>query len=90
MTNHNTKNEKNQIIFNVGSRPPSITVTAFGGQKAGEPRSFIGMRLTCDECCLPLYLYGENFVEARSNGRSYLRKALCDSHAAEFLGVQKQ
>jgi hypothetical protein len=89
MKNHNTKNEKNQIIFNVGSQPPTITVTAFGGPTAGEPRSFIGGRRACDECCLPLHLYGENYIESYANGRAPLFKALCDAHASEFLEVQK-
>jgi len=38
---------------------------------------------------LPLRLYGENYVESHANGRAYLLKALCNSHAAEFWGVKK-
>jgi hypothetical protein len=88
MKNFTTENETNQRKINFGKQPPTITVTTFGGQKDGEPRSFIGMRLACDECALPLRLYGENFIESHANGRATLLKALCDSHAAEFRGVQ--
>jgi hypothetical protein len=89
MKNHNTKIKINQQKINFGKQPPTITVTTFGGQNEGAPCSFIGMRLACDECCLPLHLYGENYVESYANGRATLHKALCDSHADEFRGVQK-
>lgn len=81
--------EKTQQVITFCSRPAIVTTTSFGGQKADDPFCFTGMRLTCDECCLPLYLYGVNYIESHSNGRSYLLKCLCDSHADEFLGVQK-
>jgi hypothetical protein len=38
----------------------------------------------CDECCLPLRLYGENHIKSYTGGQSNILRALCDSHAAEF------
>jgi hypothetical protein len=37
----------------------------------------------CDECALPLRLYGEAFIESCGNGRGGILRSLCDSHAAE-------
>jgi hypothetical protein len=90
LSNYNQSDEKTQQVFNFGKQPPRITVTVFDGQDAdGPPFRFTGVGLTCDECCLPLYLYGENYIEVHANGRAYLLKALCNSHADEFRGVQK-
>ncbi len=89
-SNYNQSEEKNQFIFNFGKQPARITFTFFDDQSAGVPTfRFTGVPLACDECALPLYLYGENYVESHTGGRAYLRKALCNSHAAEFLEVQK-
>jgi hypothetical protein len=35
----------------------------------------------CDECSLPLRLYGENFIESYSNGKANSLRVLCDIHA---------
>jgi hypothetical protein len=75
--------EKTQRVFTFGSRPPITTITVFDGQNDVEPFCFAGMRLVCDECCLPLYLFGENFIESYTNGRANLLQCLCDTHAAE-------
>ena len=48
------------------------------------PFCFIGMRLVCDECSLPLKIYGENYIESYINGRANLLRCLCDLHAAEL------
>jgi hypothetical protein len=88
--NYNRADEKKQLVFNLGNQPARITTTVFDGQDADGPTfRFTGVGLACDECNLPLRIYGENYVESHTDGRSSLLKALCDSHAAEFLGVQK-
>ncbi len=47
--------------------------------------SFIKMTaFVCDECAMPLSLYGENFVESYTNGRANILRVLCDLHAAEL------
>ncbi len=45
---------------------------------------FAGLSLVCDECAVPLNLYGENFFESYCNGRANILKCLCDLHAAEL------
>ncbi len=39
---------------------------------------FRGLRLVCDECALPLHLYGENFFDSYNNGRANILRVLCD------------
>jgi len=41
----------------------------------------------CDECALPLRLYGANFIENYSYGHANTLRCLCDLHADE-MGVQ--
>lgn len=70
-------------------QPPTITVKVTNGENAGEPRfCFIGMRIVCDECALPLSLYGGNFIESYSKGRANILRCLCDIHAAERGWIQ--
>jgi hypothetical protein len=89
MNNITHNPEINQLNFNFGKQPPRITTTVFDGQAAdGPPFRFTGVARECDECNLPLRIYGANYVESHTDGRSSLLKALCDSHASEFLGVQ--
>ena len=38
----------------------------------------------CDECCRPLHLYGENFIETYTNGKVNTLRCLCDIHADEM------
>lgn len=84
---------KNQIQNNLKpntknlqpSKIPSINVKVVAGQNSGATHfCFIGMRLVCDECCLPLSLYGENFIESYDEGRANALRCLCDLHAEEF------
>jgi hypothetical protein len=49
--------------------------------------SFSLNAFVCDECCLPMRLYGENFIESYSRGRANTLKCLCDLHAAELMEV---
>jgi hypothetical protein len=43
----------------------------------------------CDECALPLRLYGANFIENYSYGHANTLRCLCDLHAAELMGVSE-
>ncbi len=38
----------------------------------------------CDECALPLKLYGSNYIESYTNGRANILRCLCDLHADEW------
>ena len=38
----------------------------------------------CDECCLPLSLYGENVILSVENDR-FVTQLLCDLHCEEFM-----
>jgi len=88
--NYTKSDEKTQLVFNFGSQPPRITTTSYAGQNAGDPHfCFIGMRLVCDECAVPLLLYGENFIESYKAGKANVLRCLCDLHAAELLEVGK-
>ncbi len=90
MTNIAHNPEKNQLNFNFGKQPARITFTFFDDPNAGVPTfRFTGAPLACDECALPLRIYGENYIESHADGRAYLLKAFCNSHAEEFRGVQK-
>ena len=55
--------------------------------KPEQPFEFTGMRLFCDECSVPLWLYGENFFETYTNGTANILRCLCDLCAAEFWEV---
>lgn len=48
-------------------------------------KSSLDIRFVCDECCLPLDLYGENTIQSSVGSRIITRK-LCDLHAQEILG----
>jgi hypothetical protein len=41
-------------------------------------------KFVCDECSLPLRLYGENHIKSCAGGQSNILRTLCDSHAVEF------
>jgi len=50
-------------------------------------RNKIQLKLTsfvCDECALPLRLYGQNFIETYTGGKVNVLRCLCDLHAAEM------
>jgi hypothetical protein len=46
------------------------------------------MQIPCDECALPLSLYGSNFIESYTAGQANVLRALCDRHAAEMGGAE--
>ncbi len=45
-----------------------------------------GCFLVCDVCERPLHIYGENFIDAYTNGKAVVRRCLCNDHAAELRG----
>jgi hypothetical protein len=77
MSNNNTTQRKFQLI------PPDVPSAEINNFR------FDGLSLLCDECCVPLFLGGENYIESYRNGRANPLKCLCDTHAEEFgfLGV---
>ncbi len=75
----------------------NVTTTQHKIQRnAHQPRRKTNTRsdfsaFVCDECCVPLHLGGENFIESYANGRANILRCLCDSHAEEFgLEVSKK
>jgi hypothetical protein len=76
----NTK--KTQVFSNFGSNK-SLTTVIFDGQTSSASFQRINS-FVCDECCLPLRLYGANFIESYTNGKARPMRCLCDIHAAEF------
>ncbi len=42
------------------------------------------IQFVCDECCLPLSLYGENVILSVYNDE-FITHLFCDLHADEFL-----
>jgi RNase P subunit RPR2 len=75
MNNYKTIRHKFQLLPDV----PAREINVF---------RFAGMRLYCDECAAPLWLYGENFIESYSNGYADTLRCLCDMHAEEFGFVE--
>jgi hypothetical protein len=73
MSNNNTTQRKFQI------KPRGIPETATNLFQ------FDGTSLFCDECSLPLWLYGANFIESYSNGYANTLRCLCDLHAEELV-----
>ncbi len=57
-------------------------------KSAHPPFCFIGMRLVCGECSLPLKLYGENFNDSYTDDVANPLQYLCDLHAAERGWIQ--
>ncbi len=89
MTNIPQKPKKLQLNSNFGNQTPQITASR-AGENAGVPSfCFIGMRLVCDECSLPLKLYGENHHDTYTNDAANPLLSLCDICAAEFWGGVK-
>lgn len=74
MRNSNT----DQNIFQFNSTPERKTFVL-------PELPFIKMNaFVCDECAMPLSLYGENFVETYTDYGVNPLRCLCDLHAAEF------
>ncbi len=46
------------------------------------------VQIPCDECCRPLRLYGENFIESYTAGQANPLRALCDRHAPVWGGAE--
>ncbi len=80
--NFTPRYEKPQVL-NCGNQPPRITTTVFDGQNSTVP-FFEMTSFVCDECCLPLWLYGANFIESYTIGRANILRCLCDNHAEAF------
>jgi hypothetical protein len=45
------------------------------------------IKWVCDECCMPLSLYGENMI-LTLEGDIFITRMLCDLHAFEFFGEE--
>ncbi len=68
---------KQQLNLNLkGCDFQSIT---YGQSKVSHTTTF-----ACDECALPLHLYGENYIETYTDGKVNVLRVLCDLHAEEF------
>jgi hypothetical protein len=67
-----------QQVFNFGGLPKLTTTTATGQNADELPFRFTGLRLVCDECAAPLWLYGENFIDSYTDGRANILRCLCD------------
>ena len=90
--NHNhMKNYKlNKIEFQPNSaKTPKVfqTFPVAATKSIGRKLSHlpVGLRsLVCDECCAPLHLYGENFIESYAEGQANILRCFCDLCAAEL------
>jgi hypothetical protein len=71
-------NEPNQQP-NLNPKVCVFQYKTYGQSKLSHTTAF-----ACDECSLPLLLYGENFIETYSTGRANILRCLCDLHAEEF------
>ncbi len=75
-----SNNNSNQLKFQVNPLDNPATET--------NNFQFADMRLVCDECCLPIHLYGENFIETYTDGKVNTLRVLCDLHAEEFYSLE--
>jgi hypothetical protein len=84
--NYSQSLSKTQLNLNFGSAP--IITTTSGRKLTRLPFSL--RRLVCDECCLPLHLYGRDFIESYIDEQAELLPSLCDLHLSELeLEVKK-
>ncbi len=44
----------------------------------------LNIQFVCDECCLPISLYGENIILSADKDE-FVTHIFCDLHAEEFL-----
>lgn len=79
-------NGSNQPIYKLIKKENQFVMTNYtrSTKKPQHDFRFDGMNLGCDECCVPLLLGGENYIESYRNGRANPLKCLCDTHAEEF------
>jgi len=45
------------------------------------------IQFVCEECCLPLSLYGENII-LLVEGDKFVTHMLCDLHAVDFMSEE--
>ncbi len=86
--NHSTKIETNQPKLHFG-KPPKLVIQIIlkprerGIRKQSE-MPFGLRRIVCSECCLPLYLYGKDFIASYLDEQAELLPSLCDLLLAEM------
>ncbi len=81
MKNHTTN--LSRLQFNsTSSRGDLLERTKLS--RLPERKTFKLSAFVCDDCCLPLHLYGANFIETYSGGKVNILRCLCDTHAEEF------
>jgi hypothetical protein len=67
----------------------NLKLHGFQCKTYGKSKFSSTISFACDECNLPLQLYGENYIETYTDGKVNVLRALCDLHADEFeLEVQ--
>ncbi len=79
---HNKKSDETNQLPN-----SNLNVSGFQSKTYGQSKLSHTTTFACDECALPLHLYGENYIETYTNGKVNILRALCDLHAEE-MGVR--
>jgi hypothetical protein len=75
---HNNKSdETNQQTY------LNLNVSGFQSKTFGQSKLSQTTAFACDECSLPLQLYGENYIETYTDGKVNVLRVLCDLHAEE-------
>lgn len=84
LTMKHCKLKSNLFQFNSAKKPIHTTSESVSQNSARLPFRFAALRLVCDECAVPLHLYGENFIESYKDGKANMLRCLCDLHADEL------
>jgi hypothetical protein len=75
---HNKKSNETNQLPNSNLKGCDFQYKTYGQSKLSHTISF-----ACDECSLPLQLYGENYIETYTDGKVNVLRVLCDLHAEE-------
>ncbi len=82
------KNKKAQRVTTEGLSRNQNFIIAGGKSKGFDGFNYaentLKMQVVCDECAVPLQLYGQNFIESYTVGKANLLRCLCDIHADEM------
>jgi hypothetical protein len=82
---HNKKSdETNQQTY------LNLNVSGFQSKTFGQSKLSQTTAFACDECSLPLQLYGENYIETYTDGQANPLRCFCNTHAEEFGFLEVQ
>jgi hypothetical protein len=82
---HNKKSDEPNQLPNSNLKGCDFQYKTLGQSKLSHTLSF-----ACDECSLPLQIYGENYIETYTDGQANPLRCFCNTHAEEFGFLEVQ